>query len=307
MPAFQIPPAFARTTLELYGARGQAWLNALPALLAEIEVRWSLQILPPYPLSYNYVAPAMRSNGAFAVLKLGVPNPELLSEIAALQAYAGQGAARLLEADPGRGILLEERLEPGLPLSELNDDPQEVSIAASVMRQLWRPAPLNGPFPSLARWTQGLIQLRPHFKGGYGPFPPDLVDRAEVLRADLLAAPEEPVLLHGDLHHMNILSARRQPWLAIDPKGVVGERTYEPTTYLYNNLPEGASPAELRSLLSHRIDQFAAELSLDRTRLLAWGIVQCVLSGWWSYADHGYGWEQVISIAGLLAGLSLKL
>ena len=245
----------------------------------------------------------MRADGTKVVLKLGVPNPELLSEIAALQAYAGVGAARLLDVDPGRGVLLEECLEPGSPLSELEDEAQAVSIAASLMRQLWRPVPIEAPFPSLARWTIGLKELRPHFGGGCGPFPPALVDRAEKLRDELLASPGEPVLLHGDLHHTNILSARRQPWLAIDPKGVVGERTYEPTSFLYNHLPKPVAPGELKALLARRIDQFAAELDLERERLLAWGLVQCVLSGWWSYTDHGHGWETVIAIAGLLADL----
>ena len=303
MTAIQIPAGFARTTLELYGSAGQTWLDHLPSLLAECEQRWSLEVQLPFSLSYNYVAPAMRADGTTAVLKLGMPNPELLSEISALQAYAGSGAALVLEADPERGILLEERLEPGSPLSELEDETQEVAIAAAVMRRLWRPAPVAGPFPSLARWTIGLKELRAHFGGGCGPFPPELVDRAERLRDELLASPTEPVLLHGDLHHANILSARRQQWLAIDPKGVVGERTYEPTPFLYNHLPEPAIPRDLKALLRRRIDQFASEMDLDRERLLAWALVQCVLSGWWSYTDHGHGWEHVIAVAGLLSDL----
>ena len=303
MTILQIPEGFIRTTLELYGPAGQAWLDNLPTLLAECEQRWSLEVQTPFSLSYNYVAPAVRVDGTRAVIKLGVPNPELLTEIAAMRAYAGRGAARLLEADPGRGILLEERLEPGLPLSQLENDTQAVSITASVMRQLWQAAPANGLFPTLARWTIGLKKLRPHFGGGCGPFPPVLVDKAEKLRDELLATPSEPVLLHGDLHHENILSAQRQPWLAIDPKGVVGERTYEPTPFFYNNIPKNITSHELKTLLARRIDQFAAELDLERSRLLAWGLVQCVLSGWWSYCDHGYGWEPVISIAEILSDL----
>ena len=55
--------------------------------------------------------------------------------------------------------------------------------------------------------------------------------------------------------------------------------------------------------MARRIDQFAAELELARPRLLAWSIVQCVLSGRWSYSDHGRDWEPVIFIAGLLSEL----
>jgi streptomycin 6-kinase len=129
------------------------------------------------------------------------------------------------------------------------------------------------------------------------------VDRAVRLREELLADPPQPVLLHADLHQENILSARRQTWLAIDPKGVLGEATYEPTPFLYNNLPENLTAPQLKALLERRIDQFAEELALDRPRLRSWAVVQCVLSGWWSYEDHGHGWENVISIASLLSDL----
>jgi streptomycin 6-kinase len=302
MTLSSVPPGFIRKTLELFGSAGQAWLDDLPALLERCAQRWSLEIQPPFPLSYNYVAPAGLSDGTHAVLKLGVPNPELLSEIAALRAFAGNGAVRLLESDPAQGILLLERLEPGEPLSRVEQDPQAVSIAARVTRQLWR-TPVGGPFPSLARWTNGLQKLRPYFGGGCGPFPPALVDKAVKLRDELLSIPTEPVLLHGDLHHDNILTAQRRPWLAIDPKGVVGDRTYEPTPFMYNHIPAGIPPNELKALLARRIDQFAAELDLDRPRLLAWSFVQCVLSGWWSYSDHGSGWERVLSIAGVLSDL----
>jgi streptomycin 6-kinase len=72
----------------------------LPALLDACARRWSLALQPPFELSYNYVCPAVRADGTEMVLKVGVVNPELLTEIAALQLYAGRGCAQLLDADP---------------------------------------------------------------------------------------------------------------------------------------------------------------------------------------------------------------
>src|SRR5262245_32643210 len=104
-----VPETFARTIVELYEDEGVAWLNHLPATIACCAQRWSLEIMPPFPnLSYNYVAPAVRSDGLEVVFKLGVPNPELSSEIAALRLYDGQGSAMLLDADPDLGVLLLE-------------------------------------------------------------------------------------------------------------------------------------------------------------------------------------------------------
>jgi streptomycin 6-kinase len=107
----------------------------------------------------------------------------------------------------------------------------------------------------------------------------------------------EPVLLHGDLHHWNILTSEREPWLALDPKGVVGEPGYEIGPLLLNpTLQPG-------HVLARRIDQLAEELGLDRERLLGWGLAHAVLSAWWSVEDHGHGWEEAITCAELLAAL----
>ena len=151
---------------------------------------WGIALQPPFPLSYNYVAPATRSDGSEVVLKVGIParhlafapethysNHELRTEIEALRLYDGRAAVRLLEADPGRGLLLE-RVRPGTPLVELADDEQATAIAARLMRDLWRPVPPRHSFPSVADWALGLRRLRTRYDGGTGPLPSGLVEIA---------------------------------------------------------------------------------------------------------------------------------
>ena len=100
MNAAFVPDYFARTVVELYGEVGVGWLSRLPSIIAACAQRWSLTVMPPFEnLSYNYVAPAIRADGTDVVLKVGVPNPELLTEIEALQLYDGQGIVQLLDAD----------------------------------------------------------------------------------------------------------------------------------------------------------------------------------------------------------------
>jgi streptomycin 6-kinase len=296
-----IPPDFARTMREVHGPAGAEWLYRLPALLAYCEQRWSLTILPPFVLSYNYVAPAQRRNGSQLVLKVGYPSAELMAEIEALRLYEGRGIAQLLDSDRERGVLLLERLSPGTPLSRVTDDEQATSIAAGVMRRVWRPAPPEHTFPTVARWSLGLRRLREHFSGTTGPFPAALVEQAESLFAELLASTPEESLLHGDLHHDNILTAEREPWLAIDPKGLVGEPAYEVGALMRNQLPQPLAGEYASRFLSRRLDQLAEELGLERARLHGWSLAQAVLSAWWSFEDHGYGWEPAIVLAGLLS------
>ncbi len=237
-----LPDRFVAAINGAWPGEGPAFLAQLPDLIREYEARWDIRALPPFPLSYNYVAPAVTTGGEEVVLKLGVPNPELTAEIEALRLYDGRGAARLIAAEPERGALLLERVRPGDPLAALPDDDAATLIAAEMMAQVWRPLPPAHPFPDLRRWTRALIHATERPRPA-GPLPPALLDRAKAALDELLAAPEEPVLIHGDFHHYNVLRAERAPpervpWLVIDPKGVAAERGFEVGPLLYNPFPD---------------------------------------------------------------------
>ena len=188
-------------------------------------------------------------------------------------------------------------------LSTVTDDEEATAIAAGVMRALWRPLPVEHPFPTVAQWGQGFARLRRHYGGGTGPFPSALVAEAERLFVALDASAAAPVVLHGDLHHYNILAAGARGWRAIDPKGLAGEPAYEIGAYLRNGLPEPLPNPEAARLTARRVKQFAAELGVDRARVQGWGLAQAVLSAWWSVEDHGYGWEPMVALAELLAAM----
>ena len=300
-----VPDQFARTIVDLFDDAGRGWLNRLPVIIADCERRWSLTVRPPFaPLTYNYVAPAIRADGTPVVLKVSFPDAQVQAEIAALRLFDGAGSVQLLAADPEKGILLLEQLRPGTPLSTLIDDEEATSIAATVMRQLWRPAPPEHAFPSIVRWTEGLGRLRQEFGGTTGPLPRRLVEEAETLFTELIGSMGEPMLLHGDLHQDNILAAERAPWLALDPKGLVGEPAYEVGALLRNVAPQFLAEADLRVVQSRRVHQLADELGFDRQRLRHWGLAQAVLSAWWSLEDHGHGWEWAISCAEALADVT---
>ena len=298
-----MPEKLTRTTIELRGAAGAEWLERLPAIVAYCEERWSLAVGPPFPeLSYNYAAPAVRADGTAAVLKLSFPNAEFGAEAEALHHFDGRGAVRLLELDLDAGAMLLERLEPGVPLTSVRDDEEATSIAADVLGELWRPAPPDHPFSTVADWARGLDRLRRDFAGGTGPLPTPLVERAEALFAELLVSQADPVLLHGDLHHFNVLAASRRPWLAIDPKGVVGEPAYDTGALLRNpaQLLRSSRPGKI---LERRRDRLCERLDLDRARVAGWGMSQAVLAAYWSLEDSGRVWDEALAFAELLAGI----
>jgi streptomycin 6-kinase len=269
------------------GEEGIAWLERLPDVLAECERRWNITIGPPFNLSFNYVAPAVRADGTGTqvVVKVCSLTDEFPQQPEALRLVDGHGMVRLLEIDTTEEIMLLERLLPGTMLLEVEDDEMTTSCAASVMQKIWRPVPENHPFKTIQQWGKGFERLRQFYAGGTGPFPEALVERAETLYRELSASMAEPVLLHGDLHHENILSAEREPWLAIDPKGVVGEAVYETGAWLRNPMPQLLDLPFPGRILARRIDQFSEQLGFERARIRDWALAQAMLSAWWSVED----------------------
>jgi streptomycin 6-kinase len=303
---FHIPEGLIRTNTEQRGPEVAQWVRNLPAILAECERRWSLRLAPPFPqLSYNYAAPAQREDGSSLVVKVSFPGKDFKGELEALRVYDGRGAVRLLDFDVDLGVMLLERLEPGTVLVTLEDDVEATSVAASVMNRIRRRAPADHAFPTVADWVHNMGRLRDCFGGGTGPFPTKLVEEAESLFSDLLGSMGEPVVLHGDLHHFNILSAKREPWLAIDPQGVVGEAEYETGALLRNPTPDMYGWPNLDRLLARRMDQLAEELGFDRERIRGWAVAQAVLSVWWYFEDTcetaSNEWKPAMQLAEVMA------
>jgi streptomycin 6-kinase len=234
-------------------------------------------------LVINYVAPGTRADGTACVLKVSRHIEETRSEIAALQLWAGDGSARLLAEDADQGALLLERLEPGTLLVEVaeTDDDAATRIAAGLLRQLWRPATEGSGLRTLESWCAGYERNREALLRGVNGFPVTLFERADALRAELLASTSESTVLHGDMQHYNVLRARRADWLAIDPKGLVGDRSFDVCQFLSNPRPTTVTVEGIR----RRLDIFCAELGLDRRRTRDWCLVHAVLDACWSFED----------------------
>ncbi|MDE0419448.1 MAG: phosphotransferase [Gammaproteobacteria bacterium] len=272
------------------------WMSRLADHVAEVERRWSLAVQEPLGPSNGYVARANREGGGEVVVKLGVPGIEFARELEALRLYGGRGAVMLLKAEPAHGSMMLESVRPGRVLSDVSNDEEATTIAASVMRNLWRRAPEQHPFAAMSEFEGGVEWLRTCRANKRGPIPTTLASRAEGLLRELATARVEPVLLHGDLHHDNILSAERVPWLAIDPKGVVGDPAYDVGPFLYNRLFETDCPVKV---LKRRVDQMAEALGFGRDRIVGAAIPRAVLAAWPSGAS-GEPWREPLRCAELL-------
>lgn len=262
-----------------YGEEGKKWFERIPSIIKTYEEKWSLRVLPPYTLTYNYIAPAEHSDGSRAVLKIGYPKDiEFQSEIDMLTVCNGDGMVRLLNADRANAVILIEEVAPGTPLSKMTDDREATKIHAAVMKRLWKPLPDNHHFTTIAKWAQALYEPS-------DPFPSNLVQKAVALLEELLATSAPPMLTHADLHHDNILKSDRGEWLAIDPKGIAAEPCYDTTAMIRNPYKLLHEMPNIDDLLRNRIRVLSEELGFDPERIRRWCFVQTVLSGIWCRND----------------------
>ena len=196
-----------------------------------------------------------------------------------------------------------ERVSPGEGvIGQL--DAQAVNAMIGVMEQLHQASIPQKELPTVIQWGAGFHRLRKMFGGGTGPLPASLVQEAEDVFRNLVSSMGPAVLLHGDLHHMNILSAGERSWLAIDPKGVIGERAYEIGAFLRNPMPNLLEWPDLEVRQRQRIIEFSKRTGIQEKRISGWGFSQAVLSAIWSIEDHGRGWEISIRVAKGLRNLA---
>ena len=210
-----------------------------------------------------------------------------------LAAFNGTGLVRVYEHAPGAVLL--ERLRPGNSLSELSlngRDEEATNILADVIQQMSsvelstseRESAKRASLPhcpTVHDWAKGFDR---YLATGDDQIPNNLVAAAQRTYVDLCGSQRRPRLLHGDLQPYNVLFDSARAWLAIDPKGVVGEIEYEVGAVLRNPYEQ----PELflsRSTIERRLQQFAKKLNLDFERALAWAFAQAVLSAIWSIED----------------------
>lgn len=292
-----LPFRFVTNICEIYGDAGQQWLDGLPSLLEAVERNWQINLREPFEnLSYNYVAPAEMQDGTKAILKIGMPGSGLGREARCLDRFEGKGCVRLLKYDTTRVAMLVERVVPGHNIKQL-DDPRAVRAFTHVIDKLHRPIEDPAEFPGVHDLGKSFNQLRSKFNGGAGPLPVQLVDKAEDVYLTLANSMSGPVLLHGDLHHANILAGSRDPWISIDPKGVVGEPEFEFGSFLRNPLSALVKNGHLQQRTARRLDIITDIANFDRKRIAGWGFALAVLSAIWIIEDHQTGWSNVLEVA----------
>lgn len=201
----------------------------------------------------------------------------------ALKHFAGHGSVRCF--DTWNNGLLLERAVPGHDLESmsLSEDHRATQIIAEVISKLDSSGQPNNAtcFTTLEAWQTSFDR----YIGGCSLIPQEMVALAKSEFNSLCDSQTEVVLLHADLHHKNILFDKNRGWLAIDPKGVIGEPAIEVCAALRNPLKNKVAIEKLQT----RAKIFSHYLKLDYQRIMRWCFALAVLSALWFYEDDIVG------------------
>ncbi|MFI6084032.1 aminoglycoside phosphotransferase family protein [Streptomyces sp. NPDC051217] len=274
-----MPAELVRTQSRLLGARGRAFIAALPARAEDFLKRWELRRTGPAMHGMcALVLPVQRADGTPAVLKLQSLDEETAGEPLALRAWDGDGAVRLLEYDEESGTLLLERLDAARDLSAVGVREGVRVIAELLARLTARPAPAGlrglGEIAG-AMLDEAPATVRLLADGGERRL---LQDCAAAVRE--VAGEPGDRLLHWDLHFENVLAPSpgpgggvREPWLAIDPKPLRGDPGFELLPAIANRFDEGD--------ILWRFDLMTEVMGLDRERARAWSLGRVLQNCLW--------------------------
>lgn len=247
-----------------------------PYLLGAYAAKWRLQ--PdgaPFSTHSSVLLPATR-NGHPVMLKL-TSEPDEIRGGGLLAWWQGRAAVRVLERE--KGALLMERATGSRSLAEMScagDDETATAILCSVASALHRPG--DTPLPPLEPLETLFEPLLTSERDDR------TVQTGRSLARDLLAGQTDCSPLHGDLQHHNVLETAQGNWVAIDPKGQYGDRTYDFVNLFRNPNAKIGNDAAVFSL---RLSQVARHGNVDPQRLLRWIVAFCGLCLVWDYYPQG--------------------
>ncbi|WP_430445653.1 MAG: aminoglycoside phosphotransferase family protein [Pseudomonas piscis] len=234
--------------------------------------------------------PVRLETGAPAMLKIALDEDEQAGN-RLMAWWGGEGAARV-HAQQDVALLMERAMGPGsLMRMALAGEHDAVSrIVCATLARLHAPrSEPRLPLLALDHWFKDLREAAQH-QGG-------LFVESLAMAEHLLATPRDEVVLHGDVHHDNVLDFAERGWLVIDPKRVRGERCFDFANLICNpDLPSATDPLRFE----RQVQVIAEAANLEPRRLVQWVLAFSGLSAaWFLQDDHQPGARHQLQLAAL--------
>jgi len=290
-----LSPTFTDTIQAVHGETGAAWLAQLPTQIEALSKRWNFRFIQPIvDLSYSFVGIVELNTAVTAILKLIPDHTRMLTELHSLQCFS-KGVPKIYAFDEENNMLLLEHIKPGDPLKTLvqvEQDETATRIICQAILTLQSEQKILYPFPHLSELIKDLAALKGH-TDSY------LLSKAESLFHDLTFDRSQDVLLHGDLHHDNLIK-NGTSWKAIDPHGYIGDRVAEVGAMIRNPMDCFPQEHSRTKITERRLEILAEELPFDPQRIKAWAFCMTILSAAWNIQDFGHLAKNEIELASLI-------
>lgn len=288
-----LQPTFIENICAAYGESGKIWLEKLSSHLEALATHWDFRFIRAFSeLSYNFVALVeLNSTGELVILKTAPNEGSIVPEVHWLQHFNGV-TPYILKVDEERNAFLMEYLDPGNSLKSLvknqSDETATIIICQTILA-LKSTQPIPASFKHLSQLTESLPLLKEHIESS-------MLSRVESQFRELSTDRIPEVLLHGDLHHDNILQSGSS-WKIIDPHGYRGDPAAEVGPMIHN--PHDCFPMNkpLQKTIEARLKILAECLPFDPQRMQAWAFCLTLLSAAWDIEGSGKITNNKIAIA----------
>lgn len=268
----------------IFREKGKHWLATLPVIISELKVYWELKQVTPFDnMTFNYVAKAMTHSNQPVVLKIACDEKSIIDEMHALQYFDGNGSIRFISHHAKYNALLLQQAIPGITLKTLYPSQMEyvMNCYVDTMKKLHNKSLSNkNNYRHIRDWLSAIDHL------SKDACPAHLIKKAITLKNELLSSMANEIFLHGDLHHDNILK-NEDEWLAIDPKGILGEPEFEIAAFDFMYVNELSEKENVKNILAARVEQLAQKAKLNAKRIQDWIFVRLILMAAWHVEDNG--------------------
>ena len=271
--------------INIYGKQGEEWIANLPTTIDALAKHWNLSHLTPIDnKTFNYVAKAITNTNQPVVLKISCDEKSITKEIQALKYFNGDGSIQFIDYHSRYHASLLQQAIPGTTLKTLYPTQFEyvMNCYVDTMKRLHsKHLPSKHSYQHIGEWLRAIDGLTPN-----KPCPAHLLEKAISLTNSLLASMTKEIFLHGDLHHDNILKHGDQ-WLAIDPKGIIGEPEFEIAAFDFMYITELEKNINVKDIFESRVNLLAQKTGLNAQRIKDWIFVRLILMAAWQIEDNG--------------------
>ncbi|NQY42048.1 MAG: hypothetical protein HRT87_01720 [Legionellales bacterium] len=267
---------FFENIIKTYGEKGEHWLKQLPLIIQRCANKWNFSITKICTeLSYSYIV-FVNVESDEAVVKVIFDEEQFSNELAILQIMQGKHCIKLLGYLKEYKALLLAKAD--FSLSDYFPEREKESIAIySMFIQKYMHSKIVFDLPKkyshMHHWFKSIKYN-------------DEIDNALITKALYLINSldkEELSLIHGDLHHGNVMNYQGD-WVMIDPKGIVGSISFEISAFIIN--PHSLITLDFINIIENRIHELSKILSIESSVLLEWTFVRAVLAACWCVEDN---------------------